>query len=138
MGADPLSHYKPGIHNVGSYQVSGMPWISGSNSLVPGGQDKYTFPMVAKTVTVISNTPAASGTLRVHFADSGSGNVVEGLHYVQFDSLEDSITMNVKCKEIYISCPSSNGGNAAYRVVAELTQVDVARMFPLTGSGVTD
>ena len=138
MAADPFSHYRAGLHNVGSYQVAGIPWISGSAALVPGDQIKYTFPMVAKTITVINHTPAANGTLRVHFAASGSGRVVDGLHYIEFDSDEDSFSMNVKCKELYVSCPSSNSGNASFRVIAELTQVDVSRMFALTGSGITD
>jgi len=138
MGADPLSNYKAGLHNVGSYQVSGVPWITGSKSLLPGDQVKYIFPMVAGSVTVINHSPAATGSLRVHFAASASGRVIDGYHYVELDSNEDSISMNVKCKEIYISCPSTNSGLAEYRVIAELTQIDVARMFALTGSGVTD
>ena len=37
--------YTAGLRNVGSYQVSGIPWITGSN-LVAGRQHKIAFPSV--------------------------------------------------------------------------------------------
>ena len=39
--------YKSGLHNVGSYQVSGHPWLTGSNSLEIGGEHKIEFPCVS-------------------------------------------------------------------------------------------
>ena len=113
MGANSgPTTYGVGLGNVGSYQVSGVPWITGSSAL--GAED-----------------------IRVHFNSTGSGDVVNGLHFVLMDSKEDSYTFNVKAKEIYISAPSSNGGNASFTIVAELTQIPVARMYALTGSGLT-
>lgn len=135
MGADPFSTYKVGLNNVGSYQVAGVPYITGSTTLAPGQETVYNFPSVTNRVTVINHN---SEDIRIHFNSTGSGNVVGGLHYVEFDSNEDSITMNVKCKELYISAPATNGGNASYRIFAELTQINVGRMYALTGSGLTD
>ena len=127
--------YTAGLNNVGSYQVSGIPYITGSTSLAPGHEDTITFPYVARSVTVINHT---SDLIRVHFnSTSSAGRVVAGLHFVELDSDEDSYTFNVKAKEIYISAPSSNGGNASFTIVAELTQIPVARMYALTGSGLT-
>ena len=36
MGADPFSTYSVGLHNVGSYQVAGVPYITGSSTLGAG------------------------------------------------------------------------------------------------------
>ena len=127
--------YTVGLNNVGSYQVSGIPYITGSTSLAPGHEDTITFPYVARSVTVINHT---SDLIRVHFnSTSSAGRVVAGLHFVELDSDEDSYTFNVKCSEIYISC-LSGGSNRQYRVVAELTNIPVGRMYTLTGSGLTD
>ena len=127
--------YTAGIHNVGSYQVAGSPYITGSTALEAGNEDKVEFPFVAKSVTVVNHS---SNDIRVHFNATGSGNVVGGLHFIELDSDEDSYSFNVKCKEIYVSAPAANSGDAEYRVIAELTHIVPGRMYELTGSGLTD
>ena len=72
----------------------------------------------------------------MHFNASGSGRIVNGFHYVDLDSDEDSYTFNVKAAEIYVSNPNSSTAN--FRVIAELTTIPSNDMFLLTGSGLTD
>ena len=130
-----FGRYNVGLHNVGSYQASGHPFITGSE-IADAIEHKISFPMVAKSVTVI-----ASGTitdvLRVHFQStaSGVGHAVAGHHYIALGEDGDSVTFNVKCKEIYLS---SAGGAGGYEIFAEMTNIPTDRMFDLTGSGVTD
>ena len=126
--------YGVGLNNVGSYQVSGVPFITGSAALGAGQEYRYGFPFVARSVTVINHS---ANDIRVHFNSTSSGHVVNGLHYVELDSDEDSFTFNVKCSEIYISAPAANAGNASYRIAAELTRIHTGSMFGLTGSGLT-
>ena len=130
----PQFMYKAGLNSVGSYQITGNPWITGSTSLGAGLEDQHTFPAVAKSVTVINRSAV---DLRVHFNPTGSegGNVFDGLHYVTLTENRDSITFNVRCKEIYIT---AQGNNGAYELVAELTTISHDEMFALTGSGLTD
>tara|TARA_Y100000034_G_C6833565_1_gene376494 strand:- start:423 stop:845 length:423 start_codon:yes stop_codon:yes gene_type:complete len=125
---------RAGLGHVGSYQVSGHPYISGSTSLAAGLEQKFTFPYVTRNVTVVNHS---SYTLRVHFNSTSSGAVVSGVHYVELDSDEDSYTFNAKCKEIYVSAPATNGGAAAFRVIGELTGIETISMYDLTGSGLT-
>tara|TARA_Y100000034_G_scaffold116403_1_gene154695 strand:- start:160 stop:561 length:402 start_codon:yes stop_codon:yes gene_type:complete len=131
------NYYRSGLGAVGAYQVSGRPYITGSNNaLAAGAEDTITFPSVTRTVTVI-NTDVDSCDIHVHFNSKTSGNVTSGLHYVALNSLNDAMSFNVKCKEVYISNP--DGAEAAsYTVVAELTGIDVKEMFALTGSGLTE
>ena len=136
--------YTAGLHNAGSYIVSGKPWITGStantNSLAANNQVKIEFPYVTKRVH-IKNTrggsAAAGKRLRVTLVDSGSANAVSGLHYyeIQNDSSlgPTTLDLNIKVKEIYLSAP---GTGTAYTVFAELTGIPAERMFALTGSGV--
>ena len=128
-----------GLYNVGSYQVSGIPWITGSVDLAPGAEHHILFPSVTKSITVINREEDAETSMRVHFNRTGSGGVVQGQHYIPLDDVDNSVTLNVKCKEIFIS----NGWTAtqksgSYVVIAELTGIGVNEMVTLTGSGLTD
>jgi hypothetical protein len=141
-----------GLRNVGSYQVSGIPWVTGSSSASSFATDKttrYQFPYVTKSITVI-NTGASE--LRVHF-QSGSGVIigVDGApvsgdanddvqhsgnhHFITVPSSNGAMTFDVKCKEIYLS--NHSGGSTGYEIFAELTQIPVGSMYNLTGSGIT-
>ena len=136
MGANSgPATYSVGLNNVGSYQVAGTPYITGSTTLGAGHETSFAFPMVTKTITVINRS---AEDIRVHFNSTGSGRVVDGNHFVLFDSKEDSYTFNVKATQLYVSAPAANGGNASFTIVAELTQINNGRMYVLTGSGLTD
>ena len=129
--------YGAGLGSVGSYQVSGRPWITGSvNTLLAGAEHTITFPSVTKAVTVI-NTDVDSCDIHVHFNSKLLGAVSGGLHYLALNSLNDAFTFSHKCKEIYISNPDGAAAGS-YTIVAELTGIDVNEMFELTGSGLTD
>jgi len=119
--------YKPGLGHVGSYQVAGQPYITGSNNLDNGGEHTITFPMVAKRVIVVNHS---SVTIRVHFAAQATDRTIAGYHFIELDSDEDSIDLTVKCNTIYVS-NASGADNAEYRVIAELTNIDTGRMYDL-------
>ena len=129
--------YSAGLGSVGSYQVSGKPWLTGSvNGLASGAEHKIIFPTVAKSVTII-NTDIGNADIHVHFNSKTLTNVSGGLHYVALNEQNTSITIACKCKEIYISSPTWGGGAASYTVLAELTGIATLDMITLTGSGLT-
>jgi len=135
----PFTSYRVGLHNVGSYQVSGVPWITGSASLAVGAEDKIEFPFVAKSITIINTEAAVGGDLYVHFNATGSGNVIGGRHFIILNDNKDSVTINTKCKEIYLSNPGTEvSAVTAYTVIVELTSIGTNSMYVLTGSGLTD
>jgi len=41
-----FKNYKAGLGSVGSYQVSGVPWMTGSTSLVGSGEDRILVVMM--------------------------------------------------------------------------------------------
>tara|TARA_R110002074_G_scaffold307044_1_gene477986 strand:+ start:223 stop:675 length:453 start_codon:yes stop_codon:yes gene_type:complete len=134
-GQPIFGRYNVGIHNVGSYQSAGWPFITGS-VIANAVEHKISFPMVAKSVTVIASGTIAD-VLRVHFQTTGSsvGHAVAAHHYIALGEDGDSVTFNVKCKEIYLS---SAGGAGGYEIFAEMTNIPTDSMYTLTGSGVTD
>ena len=126
--------YSVGLRNVGSYQVAGHPFITGS-LLATGQEVKVEFPTVAKSITIIASGSQAN--IRVHFNATGSGDVVGGKHYISLDSDEDALTLGVKCREIFVSC-ISGGGDKGFELMAGLTGIPLQSMYVLTGSGLTD
>jgi|3_EtaG_2_1085321.scaffolds.fasta_scaffold77522_2 hypothetical protein len=145
----------PGLRNVGSYQASGVPWITGSDDLDSGDVHMVQFPRVPKSFTVI-NTSANSGeNIRVHF-QSGSGvtavtvpghvgaqtittaaDVIRNFHYITVPPGYSSATFDVKCRQVYVSNLSGDN-DLSYEVLAELTNIPRERMYHLTGSGITE
>jgi len=141
---------KAGLHNVGSYQVSGYPFITGSAVTAGGssnGEVRVQFPTVANNLTVINTSETG---LRVYFnamtASNGAngtgaypdGAPIDGLHFITLENQKDSVTLVVKCKEVFVALTSSAAGpNGSFECWAELTGIASQEMFILTGSGLT-
>ncbi len=128
--------YTAGLNHVGSYQVSGKPYLSGSN--MPGDQTtslNFQFPSVSKSITVKSNY---AHPIRVHFApfSTGVSPFVKGAttnnNFVTI-AANGSQTFDVKCKEIFISSTNNAAGttNDDVQIYAELTTIPAERMFSL-------
>ena len=115
--------YYVGISNVGSYQVSGMPYAT-SSIAVPansGTPVQINFPWVTQRI-VVSNTNTAA-PLRVGF----SANGVKGTNYFvipQATSTTDFPTaeFRVKVNSIFILSNTTTPTSAS--VFAELTNID--------------
>ena len=135
-----------GVHNVGSYQVSGIPWASASvsvpaaNASVKGQKAttapiKIEFPFVTKFVT-IRHDPTGSNYgvgpnngIRVGFSDAGATNQ-ENRFYFELNGSE-SITLEVKTKELYlISCDETI---KEATVIAGLT--NITSRLAISGAG---
>ena len=132
--------YGTGLRNVGSYQISGHPFLTGTTGDGAAGTEvKISFPFITKNITIISsgsfNTATTENSLKVHFNSNSDGNVLNGFHYITLDSEEDSMTFDVKCKEIYITSVTNN---ASWQMYATLTNIPTGNMYNLTGSGLTD
>ena len=102
---------RAGIGNVGSYQVSGIPFLTGALTIEAQHEHKIEFPSVAKQVTVIALDGDANDAtvqdLQVSFApqsgsnpktDTGEGSAGAFMNYVTLSSTKDSMTFTVKCK----------------------------------------
>tara|TARA_R110000824_G_scaffold393877_1_gene593298 strand:+ start:6937 stop:7380 length:444 start_codon:yes stop_codon:yes gene_type:complete len=133
-------HYNqsPGIASVGSYQVSGRPWVTGSVNLDHGTGDDISFPSVTKRVIVRN---IGQGDLFLTFAPTsgpgGSLDAIQKNHYWTIEKVSGSIDLNVKCSRIVIT-NLSGVNDCRYQVAAELTGIAPGMMFPLTGSGITE
>jgi len=128
--------YTPGLNHVGSYQVSGQPFIQQLNLTTDANESqRIQFNRVTKNVIVRTTS---SHAVRIHFApyvvdmvtfpdyttDASTGN--------NFITLSGSgqISLDVKCKEIFISAPLGAVTDVV-EVYAELTTIPAERMFSL-------
>jgi|15BtaG_2_1085339.scaffolds.fasta_scaffold00009_7 hypothetical protein len=124
-----------GLRNVGSYQVSGHPFITGS-TLATDEEKHVTFPYVTKNITVIASGSGAN--IRLHFHPiSSCPQVVTGKHYITLDTDEDALTLDVKCKELWVSA-TAGGADRGFELMASLTNIPTQSMYTVSGSGVTD
>ena len=145
-----FGRYNVGLHNVGSYQSSGKPFITGSTHSAGDRVHMVEFPSVSKSFTVINTD--TSNAIRVHF-QSGSAvgaitvsglageaeilstdDVIARKHFITILA-NSSMTMDTKCKQFYISTETAD---TSYQVFAELTNIPTDRMYHLTGSGITE
>tara|TARA_R110000824_G_scaffold1178_1_gene6310 strand:+ start:1507 stop:1926 length:420 start_codon:yes stop_codon:yes gene_type:complete len=130
--------YDVGLRNVGSYQVSGQPYIKSDASLGSGSTDTINFPFVTQQVVVMNSGSASR--IKVHFGDDNFTGAAEEDwetkgNYIQLTSDGEAVTFNVKCKAIHITSDLAGSG---YQVHAALTNIGVDNMYPLTGSGIDD
>jgi len=129
--------YGVGLRNVGSYQISGHPFLTGG-LLATGEEVLIPFHFVTKNVTVQFSSSQNGAKGRVHFNSSSAGRVIEGNHFWPLIP-GDTVTFHTKCRKIFISCIDDGGGaDTGYVVAANLTGIGTSSMYHLTGAGLTD
>ena len=121
----PNYKYDVGLSNVGSYQVSGKPFVSGAINAATGAT--VSFPSVTRWI-YIANYGTAD--CKVGFSENG----VTGDNFLRIAASgsqpsNNSIRLEVKATELYL-----NGSNSV-DVMAGLTGIPVARINNISPSG---
>ena len=130
--------YNPGLRHMGAYQVSGYPYLRtytlGNTAGSGVSEQKLEFLNVTKQIVITNSETSTNRDLRVHFVSTGStANVIANKHFYDVPN-NTSLTLDVKCKEIYFS--NASGGNITFSVFASQTHVKTGSMYELTGSGI--
>lgn len=117
--------YQPvaGLSSVGSYQISGIPFATGSLAISNSSVTQISFPQVTKFVIIKNLT---SNNLRVGFSENG----VNGTNYFVLTSSE-SFAADLRVTKLFLR-GDSNSTNAT--VVAGLTGIP-AGSLPTNWSG---
>lgn len=122
--------YDVGLHNVGSYQVSGRPFVTSSVIPASGAQPNYwkvEFPMVTKEITIANNSNQTNEDIRIAFSENGLNDTVR--NYFLKHPAKDGVgptTFNVKATEIYIM--SDNTHEPEVSIYAALTSIPTGRI----------
>jgi len=125
--------YGSGLSNVGSYQVSGKPFLSGGIAVTKATSPiTVTFPAVTKWIYVSS-----SAAVKVGMSSLGvdHDNTVDGAgeNYFQVNTAggQNLPSLDLKCTELYLSSSVA----VTVDVVAGLTGINIARVTGVSPSG---
>jgi hypothetical protein len=130
--------YTAGLSNVGSYQVSGIPFATGSLTAPASGGTpiKVEFPYVTRWVKVIPITGSSTSHLRIGFSQNGVKN---GNYYRMLagnNANHEAVApepLELKVTELYFC--SDNSATIEFDVVAGLTGIAVERVTNASPSG---
>ena len=105
-------NYKAGLRNVGSYQASGLPYVTGNIDASVTDGTSISFPAVTRWV-VVSNTPT-NDECRVAFSANGM------LHDNHFTLPGGTVSprLEIRVTELHLS------GSPKVHVMAGLTSID--------------
>ena len=113
-------NYKAGLNYVGSYQVSGIPYVKGpienAASGAAGSTPKIVFPKVTRWLKV-TNTDATDTELLCGFSDNG----VQNLTNVFVVPGGQTVHLELKVTELYYT-----GSVSSFGVVAGLTGLEAS------------
>ena len=114
--------YTAGLNNVGSYQVSGIPYLSGGIDATSGAS--LTFPYVTRWITI---TNSGSVDLLYGYSENGAAGSNVGI------VLPNSTTprLEVKVTELYMQ----GGTGGGVYVAAGLTNLPTDRVDNIAPSG---
>lgn len=110
--------YKAGLHHVGSYQISSVPYAS-SSILAPANTSaplEIKFPSVTRFV-VVKNINPSSASIKVGFSANG---VASGSNYVVINK-DESFCGEFRLTSVFIQ--STNGSSVSASVMAGLTGI---------------
>jgi hypothetical protein len=116
--------YSVGLRNVGSYQVSGAPFVSGGVSSAVANGSRVAFPYVTSWVKVYNHGNQGLG-VNIAFSqrqaqeEGAAGNT----NYLYINGGLDSGVLELKLSEIWLSGSSPN-----ITVVAGLTNIPVRQI----------
>lgn len=130
--------YTAGLNNVGSFQVSGIPFATGSLTAPASGGTpiKVEFPYVTRWVKIIPVTGSASSHLRIGFSENGvkDSNYFRYLAGNNFNhEMASPEPLELKVTELYFC--SDNSATIEFDVVAGLTGLPVERVTNASPSG---
>jgi hypothetical protein len=128
-----LNHPKTGPNNVGAYQMSGIPYVTGSTGLEESLDKKeFVFPNVTKYITFVNLNGTAANVLSASFSAEGlHGTPATGQqNYFAVPGNSFPVTLDVRCKSIFLSTAAAS----QWSLCAGLTPIAAADFPVLTGS----
>lgn len=111
-------HLNQGLNHVGSYQVSGVPFIYSGTIATSPASDTIEFPKVTKVVYV--ENLGSTNPLTISFSTSPLAKIII--------PAGDSIEMTVKAGSITVE----SAGGTTYQIYASLTSIPRERIAGIT------
>ena len=119
--------YTAGLSNVGSYQVSGIPYLSGAIDATTGDLAKLDFPYVTRWIQI---TNSGSLALNYSFSQMGPATTPGNMGIVLANSTTPR--MEVKVTQLFLTGGVAEG----VYVAAGLTNLNISRVNKASPEGV--
>ena len=142
----PASSWKlaPGLNNVGSYQVSGRPFASGSCLAPASGAVSLVvrFPTVTKWFQIEPDQANLHSQLRVAFSENGlhgkggTGAAQDGYNYRIHASSSFRGPVDMKVSELWFMGDLNGEGTFTFDIIAGLTNIPAAYTSTATSASV--
>jgi hypothetical protein len=110
---------------VPAYQISPVPFLT-SSQVTLGEIKRYSFPTVARTLSIKNNT--AGTTIAVGFTNNGLSSTNANFFTL---SGSESFAGEYRTSEIFIS---GSSGTASFQLIVGLTDIPVKNFLVVTGS----
>jgi len=127
------NHPKAGPNSVPAYQLSGIPYVTGStNGAETISKKQFDFPYVTRFITLVNMNGTAANVLSASFSTEGlDGTPATGQkNYFAVPGNSIPVTLDVRCKTIYLSTSAPSH----WSMCAGLTTIDKDQFPVLTGS----
>ena len=126
-----FDHPKAGPNSVPSYQLSGVPYLTGSvNGSETITAQQFDFPQVTRFITFSVADETAGKSLKVGFSEEGVKATSTAPRHFFIIPQGHVVTLDVRCKSVWVT----TSGSVAWSLCAGLTPI-LASEFPvLTGS----
>lgn len=123
-------NYTNGLGNVGSYQISGIPYATASFTVAAAGSTptEVSFPYVTKFVTITNTNTGANVPLRFGFSSLGvTGSAAGGSNYYFNLDNGESYTGEFRITRMYLLSDTA-GTQTSASIVAGLTGIEVKQL----------
>jgi len=114
---------------VSEYQASGVPFVSSSHILTDTSVAQFSFPFVARHVTVFNSGSAA---VRVGFTDNGVNGNPDANYFLLIGNSQSS-RLELKCASLFVRKDEGTVANVV-SVVAGITNIGKNEFFTMSGS----
>jgi len=101
-----FTRYKVGLHNVGSYQVAGKPYVTGGLDPSAGELIQIDFPFVTNWIVISNNSSDVTYTAKVGFSKLGLN--VDNYYFEVGGEGTISPRLEVKATQLFITGSSTN------------------------------
>jgi hypothetical protein len=131
-----FNHSKAGPNSVPSYQLSGVPYLTGSRNSAgtPVSEvisaSRFDFPQVTRFITFSVSSGNGDRGIHVAFSKEGISNISTAPSHVFIVPAGGIATLDVRCKSVWVS----TSGSACWSLCAGLTPISAADFPVLTGS----
>lgn len=126
----------PGVKNTNAYLGSCRPYLTGGTIISGSSSEVHiVFPYVTRSITIVNtDTP----DIFIHFDSRTTSEVIDNNHYFPLINRGDSVSFDIRSKDIYISYGNDGSSNARFSMIAELTDIPSNEIDAWTGEGVND